>query len=191
MNPSLPPDEIERLEAGRASIQPAAIIESSDAAVIGKDLDTRAPAPDVPHPDPSHTEPLRVLVVDDNTINRTLAAGILERRGHSSVQATNGREAVEAAAHEAFDLIFMDVQMPGVDGFEATRRIRDAELPTGRRTPIAAMTAATMPGDRERCLNAGMDHYLPKPIEKAALLALLARISASRPYRRTQNTHAS
>jgi PAS domain S-box-containing protein len=124
---------------------------------------------------------LRVLVVDDNMINRTLAAGILEKRGHSPVHATNGREAIEAAAREAFDLIFMDVQMPEVDGFEATRRIRDAELATGRRTPIAAMTAHAMTGDRERCLTAGMDHYLSKPLETAALVALLERISASRP----------
>jgi two-component system sensor histidine kinase/response regulator len=132
---------------------------------------------------------LRVLVVDDNTINRTLAAGLLARRGHSPVQATNGREAVEAAASEAFDLIFMDVQMPEVDGFEATRRIRDAELATGRHTPIAALTAHTLPADRERCFTAGMDHHLSKPLDKAALIALLGRISASRPNRQSGHPH--
>ena len=144
---------------------------------------SRSPAPRVPRPSPSPIGGLRVLVVDDNTINRTFAAGILEKRGHSPVHATNGREAVQAAAREAFDLIFMDVQMPDVDGIEATRRIRDAELATGRRTPIAAMTAHAMKGDRERCLTAGMDHYLSKPLEMTALVALLEQISASRPSR--------
>jgi CheY-like chemotaxis protein/anti-sigma regulatory factor (Ser/Thr protein kinase) len=151
---------------------------------------SRTLAPRAPEAGPPPIGGLRVLVVDDNTINRTLAAGILEKRGHSPVLATNGREAVEAAAREAFDLIFMDVQMPEVDGLEATRRIRDAELATGRRTPIAAMTAHAMTGDRERCLTAGMDHYLSKPLEKAALLALLERISASRPNRRIRNASA-
>ena len=106
-------------------------------------------------------------------INRALAAGILEKRGHSLVHAANGREAVEAAAREAFDLIFMDVQMPEMDGFEATRRIRESEQATGRHTPIAAMTAHAMAGDRERCLAAGMDDYISKPLDKAELLALL------------------
>jgi len=142
------------------------------------------------HAGPARSEGLRVLVVDDDTINRTLAAGILEKRGHSPVHATNGREAVEAAASEAFDLIFMDVQMPELDGFEATRRIRNAEMATGRHTPIAALTAQAMTGDRERCLTAGMDHYLPKPLDKTALLALLERISASRPNRRIRKPRA-
>jgi PAS domain S-box-containing protein len=145
---------------------------------------SRTLAPGAPDANPPPIEGLRVLVVDDNTINRAFAAGMLEKHGHSPVHAINGREAVEAAAREAFDLIFMDVQMPEIDGFEATRRIRDAELPAGRRTPIAAMTAHAMPGDRERCLHAGMDHYFSKPLEKAALVALLERISASRPNRR-------
>ena len=124
---------------------------------------------------------LRILVAEDNAINRALAAGILERRGHSLVHAADGREAVDAAAREAFDLIFMDVQMPEMEGLEATRRIREAELATGRHTPIAAMTAHAMAGDRERCLAAGMDDYLSKPLDKAALLALLDRVSAARP----------
>jgi len=124
---------------------------------------------------------LRILVAEDNAINRALAAGILEKRGHSLVHAADGREAVNAAAHEAFDLIFMDVQMPEMEGLEATRLIREAELVTGRHTPIAAMTAHAMAGDRERCLEAGMDDYLSKPLDKAAMLALLDRVSAARP----------
>jgi len=123
---------------------------------------------------------LRILVAEDNLINRALATGILEKRGHSLVHAADGREAVEAAAHEAFDLIFMDVQMPVMEGFEATRRIREAEVATGRHTPIAAMTAHAMAGDKERCLNAGMDDYLSKPLNKAAMLALLDRVCSAR-----------
>jgi len=84
---------------------------------------------------------------------------------------------VEAAAREAFDLILMDVQMPEMDGFETTRQVRASEQATRRHTPIVAMTAHAMAGDRERCLAAGMDDYLSKPVEKAALLALIERIS--------------
>ena len=120
---------------------------------------------------------LRILLAEDNIVNRAVAAAILERCGHSLVHAANGREAVEAAAREAFDLIFMDVQMPEMDGFEATSHIREAEQATGRHTPIAAMTAHAMVGDRERCLTAGMDDYISKPISQAELFALLERIS--------------
>jgi PAS domain S-box-containing protein len=123
---------------------------------------------------------MRILLAEDNVINRALATGILAKRGHSLVQAANGREAVAAAAQEAFDLILMDVQMPDMDGFEATDRIRKAELGTDHRSPIVAMTAHAMAGDRERCLAAGMDDYLSKPLIKSDLLALLDRFSAGR-----------
>ncbi len=121
---------------------------------------------------------LRILLAEDNVINRAVAAAILQQSGHSLAHAVNGREAVEAAAREAFDLIFMDVRMPEMDGFEATRRIREAEQATGRHTPIAAMTAHAMARDRERCLAAGMDDYISKPLKKADLLALVERLSA-------------
>jgi signal transduction histidine kinase/CheY-like chemotaxis protein/HPt (histidine-containing phosphotransfer) domain-containing protein len=123
---------------------------------------------------------LRILLAEDNVINRALATGILEKRGHSLVHAANGREAVEAAAGEAFDLIFMDVQMPEMDGLEATRQIRESDGRFGVHTPIVAMTAHAMAGDRERCLAAGMDDYLSKPLQKPELFALLGRISADR-----------
>ncbi|MEA3207360.1 MAG: hypothetical protein QOE70_417 [Chthoniobacter sp.] len=123
---------------------------------------------------------LRILLAEDNVINSALATGILEKRGHSLVQAWNGGEAVAAAAREFFDLILMDVQMPEMDGFEATRRIREAERATGRSAPIVAMTAHAMAGDRERCLAAGMDEYLSKPLNKSELLALIGRIAESR-----------
>jgi two-component system, sensor histidine kinase and response regulator len=120
---------------------------------------------------------LRILLAEDNFVNRAVAAAILEKNGHSLAHAGNGTEAVEAAEREAFDLIIMDVQMPEIDGFEATRRIRAAEQGTDRHTPIVALTAHAMAGDRERCLASGMDDYLSKPLQKDALYLLLERIS--------------
>ena len=139
-----------------------------------------AAEPEPPREAPSivrSTTALRILLAEDNAINRALAAGILVKRGHSLLGAANGREAVDAAGREAFDLIFMDVQMPEMDGFEATRCIRQSEQVSGRRTPIVAMTAHAMAGDRERCLAAGMDDYISKPLHTAALLELVERIS--------------
>ena len=122
---------------------------------------------------------LRVLLAEDNSINRAVATGILTKRGYSLSQAANGVEALDLACAEPFDLILMDVQMPEMDGFEATRRIREFEEPLGRRTHIVAMTAHAMTGDRERCLDAGMDDYLSKPLEKEKLLRILEKISES------------
>ena len=124
---------------------------------------------------------LRILLAEDNVINRVLATAILEKLGHTLAHAANGREAVELASAQAFDLIFMDVQMPEMDGFEATRRLREEEQASGgQHRTIVAMTAHAMTGDRERCLVAGMDDYISKPLQKAELLAMLERISAAR-----------
>ncbi len=123
------------------------------------------------------TRSLHILLAEDNLINRTVAAALLSKRGHTLVHAVNGKEAVAAAAREPFDLIFMDVQMPEMDGFEATAHIRQAELACGRHTPIVAMTAHAMVGDRERCIDAGMDDYVSKPLETDVLNALLERIA--------------
>jgi signal transduction histidine kinase/CheY-like chemotaxis protein len=123
---------------------------------------------------------LRILLAEDNEVNRAFATGFLSKRGHSIVHAVNGREALDLAATTDFDLILMDVNMPEMDGFEATRRIRFAEQSkTRHHTPIVAMTAYAMAGDRERCLASGMDEYLSKPVDKAELLGLLQRISRS------------
>ncbi len=122
---------------------------------------------------------LRILLAEDNVINRAVVTGILEKQGHALTHAVNGREAVEAVAQARFDLIFMDIQMPEMDGFEATQIIRTAEAAQGRRTRIVAMTAHAMAGDRERCLAAGMDDYMSKPLRKEEVLELLARLSAS------------
>ncbi len=122
---------------------------------------------------------LRILLAEDNAVNRALANAIFTKRGHSVTNAINGREALKAATAETFDAIFMDVQMPEMDGFEATGRIREIEKPLGRHTPIVAMTAHAMTGDRERCLAAGMDDYISKPLNKMKLIALLDRITRS------------
>jgi two-component system sensor histidine kinase/response regulator len=121
---------------------------------------------------------LRILLAEDNLINRALARSILEKRGNTLIHAGNGREAVEAAARERFDLILMDVQMPEMNGLEATRLIRAAERPTGgRRVPIVALTAHAMAEDRERCLAIGMDDFLSKPLKKAELITLVGRVA--------------
>jgi CheY-like chemotaxis protein len=115
----------------------------------------------------------RILVAEDNPINRAVATGILEKEGHVLVHAATGREAVEAFSDGCFDLILMDVQMPEMDGLEATRRIRELEEATGGHTTIVAMTAHAMAGDRERCLAAGMDDYVSKPLRKEELFRVL------------------
>jgi PAS domain S-box-containing protein len=120
---------------------------------------------------------LRILVAEDNPVNRAVATGILEKEGHVLVHAATGREAVEAFSDGFFDLILMDVQMPEMDGFEATRCIRELEEATGRHTTIVAMTAHAMAGDRERCLAEGMDDYLGKPVSRSELKAALERHS--------------
>lgn len=119
---------------------------------------------------------LRILLAEDNVINRAVATGILAKQGHAVVHAANGREAVEAIERERFDLVFMDIQMPEMDGFEATSRILELEKSGPRKTPIVAMTAHAMTGDRERCLAAGMDDYVSKPLRKEELLAVLGQI---------------
>jgi CheY-like chemotaxis protein len=114
-------------------------------------------------------------------VNRTLATRLLRKQGHNVVEARNGREAVAAVQHTpqgAFDLVLMDVQMPDMDGFETTAAIRARELSTGARVPIVALTAHAMKGDRERCLAAGMDGYLSKPIQLQELRDLLRKYEA-------------
>jgi PAS domain S-box-containing protein len=129
----------------------------------------RAPAGLVP---PAR-RPLRVLLAEDNVINQKLGSRLLEKQGHSVVVVASGREAVEAVARERFDLVLMDVQMPDLDGLEATGLIRERERGTGRHLPIIAMTAHAMKGDREQCLAAGMDGYVAKPIHPRELFEAL------------------
>ncbi len=117
--------------------------------------------------------PLKILLAEDNLMNQTLAIGILSRHGHQLTIANNGCEAIDAYQDEHFDVILMDVQMPVMDGFGATAEIRKLERSNGRRTPIVAMTAHAMQGDRERCIEGGMDEYMSKPIRAKQLLQIL------------------
>jgi len=116
---------------------------------------------------------LRVLVAEDNIVNQKLVARLLEKRGHCVKIVGNGREALESLEQESYDLVLMDMQMPEMDGFEATSELRRREKQTGLHTPIVALTAHAMKGDRERCLEAGMDGYLAKPIRSQELDDLL------------------
>jgi two-component system, sensor histidine kinase and response regulator len=125
------------------------------------------------HPSP---RPLHILLAEDNAVNQRLATRLLEKQGHTVELANNGCEALAALERKSFDLVLMDVQMPEMDGFEATARIRTKEAAGGRRLPIIAMTAHAMKGDRERCLEAGMDGYVSKPIQPHDLNEAIGRI---------------
>jgi two-component system, sensor histidine kinase and response regulator len=120
---------------------------------------------------------LRILLAEDNRVNQVLAVRLLEKRGHEVTVAGNGEEALEALDRQAFDLVLMDVQMPEMDGLQATAAIRKGEMNTGKHIPIIAMTAHAMAGDKERCLGAGMDDYLTKPIRPEQLVDVLNRYS--------------
>jgi CheY-like chemotaxis protein len=124
---------------------------------------------------------LRILLAEDNAVNQKFAVRALEKAGHSVVVANNGREAVDAWKRESYDVVLMDVQMPEMDGFEATATILDLERTgnTDRHTPIIAMTANAMKGDRERCLDAGMDGYVSKPVKRQTLFAEIQRVIGS------------
>ncbi len=125
-------------------------------------------------------------LAEDSLVNQKLAVGLLQSHGHTVVVANNGVEAV--AAHEAqpFDLVLMDVQMPEMDGLEATAVIRQREKAAGRHTPIVAMTAHAMKGDRQRCLESGMDGYIAKPIRSADLLATIDEALGRAPAARSE-----
>jgi two-component system sensor histidine kinase/response regulator len=120
---------------------------------------------------------LNLLLAEDNLVNQKLAIRLLEKRGHQVTLAQNGKEALSAMEAQNFDLVLMDVQMPEMDGLEATRRHRVREQASGRRQSIVAMTALAMKGDKERCLDAGMDGYLTKPIRPQELDAVLDQYS--------------
>ncbi|QDV41841.1 Signal transduction histidine-protein kinase BarA [Stieleria neptunia] len=120
---------------------------------------------------------LKILLAEDGLVNQRVAVGLLQMRGHFVTIANNGKEAVDAVRSERFDVVLMDVQMPEMDGLEATIAIRELEKPNERHTPIIAMTAAAMKGDREKCLQVGMDGYISKPIDPEQLTSTLKEIS--------------
>ncbi len=123
---------------------------------------------------------MRLLLAEDNPVNRTMIARMLEKRGHYVRAVEDGREVLEALEAEPFDLILMDVQMPELDGFETTAAIRERERGTGGHIPIVALTAHALKGDRERCLEHGMDGYASKPIQAAELFATIEQLVAPR-----------
>jgi signal transduction histidine kinase/CheY-like chemotaxis protein len=142
-------------------------------------------APDLPlvtrHTLHEEKPSFRILSAEDNAVNQVLAVRLLEKRGYSVVVAANGRAAVEALGKENFHLVLMDIQMPGMDGFEATAAIREAEKLTGKRIPIVAMTAHALKGDQDRCMAAGMDGYVSKPIRSADLFAAMEPLLVRKP----------
>jgi two-component system, sensor histidine kinase and response regulator len=131
-------------------------------------------------------KPLRILLAEDNLVNQQLAVRLLEKAGHSVHVAADGRKAIDAYRHHKFDVVLMDVQMPEVSGFEATEAIRRQQQLGGSRVPIIAMTAHAIKGDRERCLAAGMDHYVTKPIDPSRLFGAIEEVLSG-----SSRTHAS
>ena len=119
------------------------------------------------------TAGLRILLAEDNPVNQRLACKLLEKRGHQVTVTSTGRGALQLVQEETFDVALMDVQMPDMDGLEATARIREWEQNHGRRTPIVALTAHSMKGDRDRCLAAGMDSYVTKPFDATTLIEVV------------------
>ena len=133
------------------------------------------PAPELSRGEPARR--LNVLLAEDNLVNQRLTSSLLERRGHRVTIAGNGREALSAIERERFDVVLMDVQMPEMGGFEATGAIRAAERAAGTHLPIIAMTAHAMKGDRERCIDSGMDDYITKPLDSSLLYTVVERMA--------------
>ena len=144
--------------------------------VKGKLLSLAKYMPDVLMSESSKS--LHILIAEDNPINQKLAVRLLQKQGHTSTVANNGREAVERWMGQPFDAILMDMMMPEMDGLEATITIREREKSTGTHIPIIAITANAMVGDRDKCLAAGMDEYISKPVEVVKLYEVLNRLTA-------------
>ncbi|MFH1144008.1 MAG: response regulator, partial [Candidatus Eisenbacteria bacterium] len=187
MKPASPPELFDAMLTA-LSERACACGDSAPAAEKAAAAQTPAAAKD---PGMEHRS-LRVLLAEDNPVNQKLALRLLERMGHGTRLVQTGREAVEVSGAEPFDLILMDVQMPEMDGLEATRTIRRRESERGGRLPIIAMTAHAMKGDRERCLESGMDDYVAKPIRPEELRRVIETVvrtvgAAAQPSRDLQS----
>ncbi len=160
-------------------IKRAQLLDELDA-VLGtkKTYKSRLISDDVPI-ETAAQRALKILVAEDNPVNQKFVQVVLNKAGHQVTAVTNGKQAVEAVRNQSFDLILMDVQMPEMDGYEATGLIRKYQVKTGKFTPIVAMTANAMKGDREKCLEAGMDDYLSKPVKVRELLDILQKLATS------------
>jgi two-component system sensor histidine kinase/response regulator len=130
---------------------------------------------------------LKILLAEDNPVNQKVAQRMLEKMGHQVIVAGNGKEAIDISGQESVNVILMDVQMPEMDGFEATKNIRQNEVETGRHVPIVALTAHAMKGDREKCLECGMDDYLSKPIKPEELVKVLERYESVSDSHKTES----
>lgn len=135
--------------------------------------------------------PLRILLAEDNPVNRKVAESILRKRGHDVVSIVDGRKALAAITGSDFDIVLMDVQMPGMDGLEVTTAVREAEAIRGGHVPIVALTAHATSGDRERCLAAGMDGYVTKPIRAEELFAAIRKARAVKQRRASTRKKAA
>jgi signal transduction histidine kinase/DNA-binding response OmpR family regulator len=165
------PDQSVKADATQIVQGKAATSNALDAELVGK---AERHADKNPAPLPSAG--LRILLTEDNRVNQTLATRLLAKQGHTVVIAANGREALAKLGQESFHLVLMDVQMPEMDGFEATAIIRAREKETGAHIPIVAMTARAMRGDREKCFDSGMDDYVSKPVNLAELSGAIERV---------------
>jgi PAS domain S-box-containing protein len=134
------------------------------------------PQPAKPESETDVLKQLNILLAEDNKVNQKFALRVLDKAGHTTTVVNNGREAVSATINNAFDVILMDIQMPEMDGYEATDAIRKQEQKSGGHIPIIALTAHAMKGDREKCLDAGMDGYITKPIKSKILLAEIKKV---------------
>jgi CheY-like chemotaxis protein len=150
-------------------IKQSDLLKALSTALVELKPRSRPQARMAPGESPRGPKSLRILLAEDNLFNRKLAVALLEKRRHRVVVVGDGREALSALEEQPFDLVLMDVQMPEMDGFQATAAIRERERASGGHVPIVAMTAHAMKGDRERCLAAGMDGYVSKPIQPAKL----------------------
>jgi two-component system, sensor histidine kinase and response regulator len=178
-----PGDDALAQTAGISAILTKPVQQSALLAAIQNAIERKAgtsatilATPETPRASKPVSRGLRIIIAEDNPINQAVALGMLQKQGHILTLAGNGREAVRCYQLERPDLILMDVQMPELDGMEATREIRAAEEGSGHHTPIIAMTAYAMSGDSERCLLAGMDAYLSKPLTKELLLKTIESV---------------
>lgn len=162
-------DRCRQLGISRAMVKPVIQSELFDAILMAMDDPIAAESSQSTASEVQPGPARKILLVEDGLINQKVAKGLLERAGHGVTVANNGMEALEILDHDEFELILMDVQMPVLDGLETTREIRRREKLTGKHVKIIAMTAAAMRGDREECLQAGMDDYVSKPIDSAEL----------------------
>ena len=151
-------------------VRPSDLLDAIISAVVQQETSQEKQAPKRKSSQDRQMQPLKILVAEDTPFNQKFITRLLGRWGHTAIIVGDGGKAVTAVSKDRYDLILMDVQMPEMDGFEATSRIRELEEKKGEHTPIIAMTAHAMKGDRERCLEAGMDDYVPKPISSDALL---------------------